>query len=88
MALWQDLNADGIVDVAEVTQGDTNGHGLVDSANTLADTVTVITTNGQNIAKARWNWELLVEDMSLGVHNPSYVNKIITKTLLALTPAP
>jgi hypothetical protein len=69
-----------------VTQGDTNGDGLVDSAITLADTLTTITTNGQNIAKARWNFELLVEDSSLGVHNPSYVNKIITKTLLALTP--
>jgi hypothetical protein len=88
MALWQDLNTDGIVDVGEVTQGDTNGDGLVDSAITLADTLTTITTNGQNIAKARWNFELLVEDSSLGVHNPSYVNKIITKTLLALTPAP
>jgi formate-dependent nitrite reductase cytochrome c552 subunit len=86
MALWQDLNTDGIVDVGEVTQGDTNGDGLVDSAITLADTLTTITTNGQNIAKARWNFELLVEDSSLGVHNPSYVNKIITKTLLALTP--
>jgi hypothetical protein len=88
MALWQDLDTDGIVDAGEVTEGDTNGEGLADSEITLADTVTTITTNGQNIAKANWNHALLVYDGSLGVHNPSYVNKVITKTLLALTPAP
>jgi hypothetical protein len=88
MALWQDLNTDGIVDAGEVTEGDTNGEGLADSKITLADTVTEITTNGQNIAKANWNHSLLVYDGSLGVHNPSYVNKIISKTIIALTPSP
>ncbi|MEE9556476.1 MAG: hypothetical protein V3V76_04365, partial [Candidatus Adiutricales bacterium] len=69
----------------EVATGDFNGQGLVDSTITLPD-ATVITTNGQNIAKAKWNYDLVHSDGSEGVHNPSYVNKILDNAIIAITP--
>ena len=85
IAVWQDTNGDGVVDAGEVATGNSNGQGLVDSALTLADS-TVIPTNGQNIAKAKWNYDLVHSDGSEGVHNPSYVNKILDNAIVALTP--
>ncbi len=78
IVLWQDANNDGVVDAGEVQAGDTNGEGIVDS------TVDGIATNGQNIAKAKWNHDLVHADGSHGIHNPDFVLDILNGSISAL----
>jgi hypothetical protein len=44
----------------------------------------VSSANGQNIAKAGWNYFLLHGDASKGVHNPTFTNDVINASLAAL----
>ena len=41
-------------------------------------------TYSNKIAGAYWNWESLTEDKSLGVHNPSFVRRILDNTIASL----
>lgn len=45
------------------------------------NTAGTYSTNGQNIAKAAWNYFLLHSDSSNGVHNPSFYYDIIVATM-------
>ncbi len=54
------------------------------AGSTIATGTLISSANGQKIAKAGWNLFLLEGDKSGGVHNPSFVNDVITATLAAL----
>jgi hypothetical protein len=97
IVVWKDDNADGVIQVAEVYEGDTDGEGIVDTcigagvsyastadalANCTADGG--VLTNGQNIAKANWNWVLIDQDASGGIHNPDFVVGLENASIAAL----
>ncbi len=49
-----------------------------------ADGTTAVIPLTDNLVKAGWNYMLVLNDSSLGVHNPSFVNDIIDGTIKAL----
>jgi hypothetical protein len=99
MVVWKDANTDGVVDPGEVYTGDTNGDGLVDTcigagvsyvstAEALANCTGDggVLTNGQTIAEANWNWVLVDQDASGGIHNPNFVVGLENGAIAALQP--
>ncbi|MEJ2255362.1 MAG: hypothetical protein P8Y75_13565, partial [Nitrospirota bacterium] len=81
----------------EVYTGDTNGDGLVDTcigagvsyvstAEALANCTGDggVLTNGQTIAEANWNWVLVDQDASGGIHNPNFVVGLENASIAAL----
>ncbi len=46
----------------------------------LGDVVPINTTAGQTLAKAIWNYNLILNDSSKGVHNPDFVRNVLGNT--------
>lgn len=46
----------------------------------MANVVSLGTQAGQTLAKAIWNYNLIVNDSSLGVHNPAFIENVLGTT--------
>ena len=57
-------------------------HGIVHDGHPVEGTFTILE------AEAAWNYMLIMEDSSKGVHNPTYSKALINNSIKALTPTP
>jgi hypothetical protein len=61
-----------------------SGHTAVKGAGGITTGTLLTSAAGQLIAKAGWNYYLLEDDASMGIHNPSFTNEVINASLNAL----
>jgi len=83
MVVWQDAvpeggNGDGVVDAAEIERGDITSAGIASAQ------IAGISTNGQDILRAKWNHDLVAFDGSRGIHNPNFVRDALSGAIAGL----
>lgn len=82
--VWDDANSNGSYDSGEsIKQLYPNSSGtFADSTALNASSVTVSTAaQTRELMEAFWNWYLINNDTSGGIHNPGFVNDVLTTTI-------
>ncbi|MBC2839266.1 hypothetical protein [Robiginitalea sp. SC105] len=57
---------------------------LIAAGSIAPDSSAVLGVFPANVAQATWNWRMLMEDKSMGVHNPNYAKALLKNSIEAL----
>jgi hypothetical protein len=84
-----DTNGEGIVDSCIGVAGQRDNGPVAPAYSTPPGAATCeadggVVTNGQTIAEANWNWVLVDQDASGGIHNPNFVVGLENASIAAL----